>query len=209
MESPLESPLSLPTGLTAAELVTGHIYLVDLTLPAQFKKESPTQDTFKMTKDLACDTPANNCNVNIRRHPAIVFSCDPITKRALLLVGTARPCQPHRFVPFLHTPRLPHQPSHFLEPNPPDAFSRYHRYLNFTHFISVTVLERACCASDDFQTVTPGRDLAAPPLSIPPQTSISEAQRDLLIHFHQTYWSGIRYSQDGKEFYNPTPQPPR
>jgi hypothetical protein len=80
---------------------------------------------------------------NIRRHLGLVLQYDGSSHRAVILLGTSRPQGGiHRFIPWHGILRLTFQTCKVLFPEPQDAFVGHPGYLNFTHAICVTVMQR-------------------------------------------------------------------
>lgn len=132
---------------------------------------------------------------SIRRYFCVVLHYDATTKTRVLLLGTSRPQQPHRFVPCLGAIRLPHQPKYVISLNPPCGLMNI-GYFNFSHVFRATIFLQGDAELQQ---------------SIPPQAFITEnytnrTNIDVLLalpeverlkSLHALYWEGLRYDING------------
>lgn len=151
-----------------------------------FTKEA--RDAEKQTRDVRC----------IRRHIGVVIRVTGAV--AVILLGSSKPRQAHRFLPWHGTPRKDFQPLQHIWPTPLKAFMVYKGYLNFTHAIQVQVLgptniidnlvlEFGHC-QEHFIRESPTR---SPRVDI----YVSPCELGLIRELHLAYWEGNCYNADG------------
>ena len=174
------------------------LYMVGLVFPGVLNDPSSVRPPIHVSDQcLSVNIGSIVRNVQTVRRPiAVILRYDDTTKVAVILLGSAHPRLPHRFIPWFGTPRLQNQIRQVLHPSPEEAFVNWPGFLNFTHALRVLVIQD----NEAVRMTTPGlaycfetrqygdvMDIFVPP-----------GQIQLLHSLHARYWEGKRYSEDGQ-----------
>lgn len=186
----------------SAPVVIGKIYLMRLEFPSVLNIKSPIPIPPVDVAWHTSDSQRNNLsNIrSLRRRFGVVLFWEPSTKIAVVLIGTKGAEQPHRYVPFYGTARLPKQTREVLVPTPRDAFTQRPGYMNFTHAIRVVVVQVGDVTSSSLPAQSYFVDV---PYSIGPRGGVFLSATEImkLRELHYNYWSGLRYTEDGDSYY--------
>lgn len=177
----------------AMDLKLNHIYLVGVVIPAVLNDPSPAKTATVLGPLQTVNVGASTNPKRIRRHFCVILQYDPPTKIGVMLLGTSRPRQPHRFVPCKGTMRLPYQPRHEVCLSPPGGLLST-GYFNFTHALRATIIMQG----DAILPILPQAFLMekyADGTNIDVFLNPSEVEG--LKVLHGKYWEGLRYNSDG------------
>jgi hypothetical protein len=161
-------------------VVVGKVYLMELEYPTELNNDSPLTGIPLQGQD-SVGTSLHPSIRSIQRCIGVVLQWHPHSQIAIILIATARPQVPHRYIPWVGTNRMDFQTREVLEPTPSGAFADQPGFMNFTHALRVRVVTRG------------KQDALSTPLNI----IFDSDQVEKLRRLHEAYWSGVRYNRDG------------
>lgn len=174
------------------------IYLAGFLIPKEINDPSPSKSVLPSSaasNPRIVDIPSATNPVRVHRHFCIIVQYDPASRIGVMLLGTSRPRQGHRFVPVEGTPRLPFQPQHEVQLIPRAGLSST-GYFNFTHALRATIITR----NDPVVSTVPPQAFITDSYANGPLINVlvSGEQVEALKTLHTLYWQGVQYTEDGR-----------
>ena len=171
-----------------------HVYLVGIVIPHVLNDPSPMKALPLLGPLQIVHVCASTKPKSVRRHFCIILQYDASPKIDVMLLGTSRPRQVHRFVPCKGTMRLPYQPRHEVTLSPPSGLLST-SYFNFSHPLRATIFLQGdvilpCVPPQVFWTekFPDGKSI---------DVFLSPSKIESLKSLHAKYWGGLRYNRDG------------